>query len=440
LILAGWDTINAPMKIEVQNLEGHNKKIVVEIPAEKVSEEINTQLRLVQRDAELKGFRKGKAPIQMIRDLYGESLRGRVTQNLVEDSLREALKAHSLLPISMPQIDVGVPLEGVPLTFTATFEAQPPVHLKNYTGFEKDSSTPEIKDEEVSKTLETIQNQLATFESAPADSSVEPGLFVQLDYSASEAGKEVPEASEKNALLEIGAKNLPEDFERNLLGLRNGDEKSFTVKFPNPEKPEERTPMSGRTIDFAVKVHEIRRRVLPQLDDNLAKRVSPQIESVANLKERIRKDLEMQKKQEQKRANQDKCLSWLIEQNPCETPETLVNQQMEQLAMEAGVQLSQMGLDQAAIEEQLKKWGDDMAGRARRQVQASMLLSAIADKEKIQASEEDIRQEIVRLAVQARKAPQEFVDDLRNRGLLGGLIKQITELKALDWVLEKGEA
>jgi len=81
-----------------------------------------------------------------------------------------------------------------------------------------------------------------------------------------------------------------------------------------------------------------------------------------------------------------------------------------------------------------------MAGRARRQVQASMLLSAIADKEKIQASEEDIRQEIVRLAVQARKAPQEFVDDLRNRGLLGGLIKQITELKALDWVLEKGEA
>jgi len=423
------------MKIEVENLEGHNKKITIEIPSIKVNEEFDNYYRHVQKSVELKGFRKGKAPMEMVKKLYGDSASSQVTQRLVEDNLRNALREHQLSPISMPQIDTHALMYDVDFKFTATFEASPPVDLKNYTNFKLEKSPITIEKEEIEKTLGNIQNQMATFDTL-SDATLENGLFAVLDYVAQEAGIEVPEATEKDASFEIGAGVLFADFEKNVIGLKTGDKKDFTIKFPNPEKPEERTPVSGRTLDFSVTVKEVRKRKLPELSDEFATKIGP-FKSLSELKERVEQDLKNQKETNLLRDLQEKAIDLLIQDNPVDASETLVSQQMEQLAIDAGMQLSQMGLDEKAIEERLKSWGDEMLSRATRQIKASLLLGAISKKENIQATDEDLRKEITRIAVQSKRNPKDVLEDLQKRSLINGLVRQVTELKALDWVVAK---
>ena len=427
------------MKVEIENLQGHHKKLTIEIPADHVTAHLEDHFRDIQKNVELKGFRKGKAPLEMIKKLYADSAANRVTQEIVEDHLRQALTEHSLSPITMPQVDAPVLMHNVPFKFTATFEASPPVELSDYTSLKLQRPAVTVAEDEITNTIQNIQDQVAKFEAVPEGTTADKNLVAQLDYEATEAGKAVPEATENGATVELGSGTLTPDFEKNIFGMKIGDKKNFSVKFPMPDKEEEKTPVSGRTLDFSVTLKDLRSKVRPELTDDFAKSVGP-FQGLADLKARIEEDLKKQKDTNNTRELQEKAIDWLLEKNKLEAPETLVNQQMEQLAIDAGMQLSQMGLDEKAIEERLKNWGDQMLERATRQIKISMLLGAISKKESIQANDDDVREEITRIAVQSKRNPKDVLEDLQKRGLVGGLVRQVTEMKTLNWVLHKATA
>jgi FKBP-type peptidyl-prolyl cis-trans isomerase (trigger factor) len=127
----------------------------------------------------------------------------------------------------------------------------------------------------------------------------------------------------------------------------------------------------------------------------------------------------------------------LLETNPVEAPAVLVNQQLEQLAMDAGMQLGQMGLDQTQIEARLKQWSPSMEEKAQKQVKLSLLLGAISKAESIKATDDDLRQEITRIAMQTRKAPKDVLEDFQKRGVIAGLARQVTEMKTLKWIVDE---
>lgn len=424
------------MKVEIENLNGHFKQLTIEIPAETVAAHSDEHFKKIQKDVELKGFRKGKAPLNMVREMYGDSAKQRIARELVERHFQQAVQSHSFSPVNAPEINVEAFSELSGLKFTAKFENTPPVELKKYLGFKKDKLDATVNADDIKKTLDSIRAQMATYETLPEGTGVEKGQFIELDYEASEAGAPVEAASEKNAFFEIGNGTLTADFEKNVMGMKAGDSKNFTVKFPVATTPEETTPVSGKTLDFSVKVHAVKKRILPDLSDEMAQKIGP-FETLAALTTRIEEDMKKEKEQKYRREQLEKIVTWLISENPVDAPETMVSQQMEQLAIEAGMQLQQMGLDEKAIEERLKTWGNEMTERAHRQVKASLLLSNIAKQENIKASDDDIRQEITRISVQSRKSPKEVFEELQERGMLLGLVRQLTELKALDFVLEK---
>ncbi len=422
------------MKIEVENLTGHYKKINIEVPTERVDHHVNGYYSELAKEATLNGFRKGKAPLHLIKQTYAESSQGRIIQEIVEATLNEALREHSFEPVDMPEINVEGLREGSPFKYSAKFENTPPVNLKKYNDFSEKKPSVEVTDEDVSKAFENIRTQMARHEKAPEGSTATKGLFARLDFEARENGEIFAPATEKDVFVELGSGALFEQFETNIAGMKAGETKKFKVTFPMPEKAEERLPVSGKTLDFEVALNELNTRVLPEPSDAWAAQLGP-FKTLLELKARIREDIKNQKETNVKRELQEKGIGWLIDNNPVDVPETMFNRQMEQLAMDAGVQLSQMGLDEKSIEDRLKSWGDEMSKTATRQVKASLLLGAIAKKENIQASEQDIREEIVRIAMQSRRNPAEVADDLKKRGLIGGLLRQVTELKALDWVI-----
>lgn len=422
------------MKSEVENLTGHYKKLKIEVPADAVASHFTEYFKELQKEVTLKGFRKGKAPLDLVKQAYADSATDKVLRRVVEKKLGEALREHSLNPVSMPQIDVQAISPTTALLFTATFENTPPVELKNYEGYKGPTEAVIVDPKEVESTLENIRGQLANFETLPEGTPLAKGHFAHLDYEATDLeGNAVPEASEKDSFLEVGGQGLNGDFEAQILGMKAGEKREFTVNFPAAKADEDAGPLAGRSLKFQVDLKEVRQKDLPAWSDELAKKVGP-FENLAALKARVEQDVREHKEKQAQRDLQEKLIEWLIKENPVDAPETLINGQLEQLAVDAGMQLSKMGLDQATIENRLKDWGSEMQERANRQVKASLLLSAIAKKENIQAGDEDIRQEIMRIAKQSNRTAQDVMGDLQKRGLIGGLVKQVTELKALDWL------
>jgi trigger factor len=425
------------MKVEIENLNGHFKKLNIEIPADIISTRIETHFKNIQREATLKGFRKGKAPMNLVRETYGPQETPRITRDLVNEYLNKAIVDHSFAPVASPEINLEKPvLEGAPFSFSATFENLPPVELKNHTGFKATKKDFVVEDSEVQETLKNIQQQMSKLEPAPGV-ALKKGMVAQMDYEGTENGVRVESTCAVDAFIEPGNGQLIEDFDNNVVGLNEGDSKEFDAKFPlTGDDGQDPHPLGGKTLHFKATVKKIFNKELPALDDEFAKRVGP-FENLAALKTRVIEDIKSQKDQQQRREIQEQAIQWLIEKNPVQAPETLVNQQIQKLAIEAGMQLQNMGLPQDQIEERLKEWGEEMTTRANTQVKASLLLGAIAREEKIQVNDEDIRKELGRMATQMRKNPQEIVKDMQEKNMIAGFMRQIQELKALDWLIEK---
>jgi len=426
------------MKVEIENLNGHFKKINIEIPADIISSRIDNHFKGIQREATLKGFRKGKAPMNLVRETYGPQETPRITRDLVNEYLNKAIVDNALAPVASPDINLEKPvLEGAPFSFTATFENLPPVELKDHTGFKATKKEIKVEESDIQETLKNIQQQMSKLEPAPVGATLTKGMVAQMDYEGTENGTRVESTCAVDAFIEPGNGQLIEDFDNNVIGLKEGDTKEFDATFPlTPDEGGEPHPLAGKKLHFKATVKKVFTKSLPTLDDEFAKRVGP-FENLAALKERVSEDVKQQKEQAHRREVQEKAIEWLIQKNPVQAPETLVNQQIQNLAIEAGMQLQNMGLPQEQIEERLKEWGDEMTSRASTQVKASLLLGAIAKQEKIQVTDEDIRKELGRMGTQMRKNPQDIVKDMQEKNMIAGFMRQIQELKALDWLLDK---
>ncbi|NCN26683.1 trigger factor [bacterium] len=419
------------MKHEVENLNGHFKKLSVEIPAESVKQEYERTYKEIQKQVEIKGFRKGKVPLNMIQQNYADTATNEVSKALVQRFLSLALKEAALKPVAMPKIDFNPPKVDGTFAFTASFENMPPVELKDYSSFKAQKEDVVVTEEEVTKALDHIRDRMASFSECDEGATVSDGSVARVTHSASEAGKELKEASGKESIFEIGRALLGKEFDEALKGLKKNEKKSITIKYP-----EDSSVFKGKTIDYEMTVTSIMEKKLPELNEELAKKVGP-FETLEALKNRIKIDLDSEKKSQQVNKVKEDFVEFLIKENPVEISETLLNNQIQYLASEAAENLSGMGMKQEQIEEKLKEWQEDMHKRSERQVKASMLLGAIAEKENIQASEDEVRNEIVRVAQQTGRQPQEVFDEIADRGVLPSLVKQLTELKTLETLARK---
>jgi trigger factor len=426
------------MKVEIENLNGHYKKLSVEVPADVVLGRLDKHFQEIQREVTLKGFRKGKAPIDVVRNLYGASETPRATQKIIEEFLRKALEENSLSPVASPEVNIGTFIANAPLKFTATFENMPTIEVAEYKNFKSEAQEVSVTDAEIQSSLENLQRQMTRLDKVGDEVTLQEGFVAKVNYTGSEAGKEIAEATARDAFVEPGLKQFVPGFEESILGMKGGDRKTFDVKFPSTSEEGAASlgGLAGKTITFDFEVLELFKKVLPEINDELAKAAGP-FKDLGELKARIQQELEGQKKEALKRETQEKAIEWLIEKNPVDTPETMVNQQVQNLAIEAGMQLQQMGLDETAIEERLKEWSEEMAGRANRQVKASLILGAIAKKEQIKVEDEDIRAELTRMANNMRKNPQDIVKDMQERNLIPGFVRQVLELKTLDWLISQ---
>ncbi|HEY7166655.1 MAG TPA: trigger factor [Candidatus Binatia bacterium] len=420
------------MRIDVDELSSVERKIRIELPPETVTDEFSRAYKDLGRRVRIKGFRSGKAPRRVLEGMYGDEIKGQVRSQLVESSLEEAIKERGLQIVSRPEIDANDLQEGQGFSFSATVEVKPQLEFENYLGLELERVRLAITDEQVNAALERLRESHASLEPVTDREIVEQGDFVTLDFEGSIGGKPVPGAKSNNYVLEVGGGRALPQFEEAISGLKVGEPKTVQVTYPEDYATHE---LAGKTVDFSITVRDIKRKVLPVLDDEFAKDHG-ECGSLDELKGRIRMRLEEELKQIQDEELKEQIVSRLIKDHSFAPPPAMVDRQTRYLMERYQSQVRQSGgqSEQTPPMEEVRK---NLEERARRQVQATLLVEKVAEKEKIDASDKDIQERVDRLARGAGERAKNVRDFYSREDARGELRAQIVFDRTLGFLLEK---
>ena len=406
------------------------KELVIEVPVDVVQKEVDTVATQFAKRARIPGFRPGHAPASLVRRHFREDIRSEVVQTLVPRYFESALKEQKWKVVGEPRFEDLKAEDQQPLSCKATFEVYPDFELKDYRGLEVEEEEPVVTDADVEKALDGMREQAATFE-VVSDRPAADDDYVTINYTGRDT--QAPETSpvdSRDAVVHLGGKHTVEAFTEHLRGAKPGEVREFPVTYP-ADYPQKK--LAGHTLSYRVDVQSIKRKVVPAADDELAKSVS-EFASLEELRGKLREGLRADAQKRVELAAKQKLAERLLEVHQFPVPETLVEAQADRKLERTVTQLLAQGIDVRETEVDWRKVRDEGKGDAEKEVRVALLLSRIAEAEKIEVSEEEIDQDIRDLARDRRVTPAELKTRLTSDGKLDTLKSTHRNQKALDFI------
>ena len=406
------------MKTSIESVSGVEKRIRVEVPADEVSQRVEAGYAKVRKVAPLRGFRKGKAPMAMVRRVFKESVETDVAEDLVRNSLSEAVKENSLKILSLPKIDGAKLTEGEEFVFTATVEVVPEVTPEGYRGIPIAKEEAVVRDEDVDTAIDRLRESFAQFHAVEGRGAGGSDL-VEFGFTATSEGETVEKSDSSSIVLE-GRVPFGKEFESHLSGVRPGEEKTFEVRF---EPDFANRKYAGKQVVFEVKVNGVREKKLPEMDDEFAKGFGD-IDGLSDLREKIRVRLVQEAKEAARGGMEEQIRQGLLEKNSFEVPKTLVDREIVSMIEDTASRLVSQGIDLKKVSLDFEKMKERFAPNAERSVRLSLLLAAIAEKEGIDVPYSEIEAEMKEMAarsgieyekIREMYGDEERMDNLRNR-------------------------
>jgi len=423
------------MKVQIETISPYEKKIFFEIPSNTVSEELESTYRALNQNVKLKGFRPGKVPRSILSRYYKTKIEEEVTSKLIVDSFRKAVEEHHLLPVAEPTVLDRVFEEGKDFTYTVTVEVKPEVTVDSYLGLEVEMPGVSIADEEVEAQLKILQDSHAQLKPLDSPRPIQEKDLVILDFEGSLSGKPLEGWKVNNHLVEAGSKTLVGDLDLQLIGLSQSEEKNILITLPENYPKKE---LAGKEIHVHLKVKEIKEKILPPLDDELAKDVGD-YSSLADLKARLRQTLEEQKKDQAHQAAKGKILDLLIEKHPFPVPKSMIERQVQNLISRAEIRLARQGMKLEESNVDRQKLHESFQPMAEKEVQGSLILEKIAEVEKLSVSEAEIEEKFEKLAAQTNQRVEAVKKFYQKKDLGEDLRAQMLEEKTLDFLLSQAK-
>ncbi|MEH6907256.1 trigger factor [Neobacillus drentensis] len=422
------------MSAKWEKLEGNRGVLTVEVSAEKVNEGLNAAFQKVVKQVNVPGFRKGKMPRQMFEKRFGvESLYQDALDILLPDAYGSAIDETGIEPIDRPDIDVEQMEKGKELIFKATVQVKPEVTLGEYKGLEVEAFDTTVTDEDVANELKTLQERQAELV-IKEEGTVANGDTVVLDFEGFVDGEQFEGGKAENHSLEIGSGSFIPGFEEQLVGLATGESKDVEVTFPEEYHAAE---LAGKPAVFKVTIHEIKGKELPALDDEFAKDVDDEVETLDALKEKIKTRLENSKQHEAEHHLRDTVVEKAAENAVVEVPDVMVNTEVNRMLQEFEQRLQMQGMnlelyfqfsgqDENALREQMKE-------EAVIRVRTNLTLEAIAKAENLEVTTEEVDAELENMAGMYNMT----VDSIKQAlGGLEGIKGDLKLKKAVDFLVE----
>jgi trigger factor len=389
--------------------------------------------RDLRKTARIKGFRPGKAPRSILEKQFAEHARGEVLQQLVQQTLFYAIEQADLDIVTEPRLEPDeAPLQGASYQYHATVEIRPQVELKQVEGLKVDApELPEPDEDPIERHLEQLrERQAEVVEEAEGVAAARAHVAV-IDFRGTIDGEAFEGGSGEEVPFEIGADRAIPGFEDELIGLQVGDEKAFEVDFPEDYPAEE---VAGKRARFEVTLKELKRRELPELDDEFAKDVSD-FESLEDLRADLRRRVEEGREQERKRLLRQSVIRAAIEANPFPVPASLVHQQLHSMINRM---LSQMPpMDEERRQQFMDRWHAEWEEQAERDCALAFLVPKIAEAHEIEISDEDVDAHLVELAEQQEQSVTQIKRIYQERGALPQLRAGLLEERVVEFLVSK---
>lgn len=411
------------------------RELVLDIPAEDVSKAFRNVTRNYQRYAKIPGFRAGKVPESVIKRRFAEQIRKDVIDGLLPERFNNAVKDLGVNPVGQPQVTELTVEEGQPLHVKAVFEYLPEFSIDGYKDVTVPKPSAEITDEEFQQEMNHIRDSRATVEPVEDDRPLADGDWAQISYTGKLEGEdEGAPVSGEDTLVEVGGKDTVEAFTSALRGAKTGQHLDVSAAYP-AEYPESR--LAGKTVDYGIEVKGIKKRTLPELNDEFAKELG-EYENLAELENRVREHLANRKRRSVEGETKDRLFQALIERFPFPVPESLVQEQID-TRLERGLRaLAAQGMST----EQMRKMDFGRIREAQRdgavaEVKASLLLARISKEEDIQVSDEDLERELQIAAIQSREPVETLRARLTEDGGLARIREQLKREKTADLLYQR---
>ena len=411
---------------------GVKREISVEIPIEEVARQTEVLVEKYRKVARLPGFRSGHVPASVIRQRFKEEIKSDVVEALVPRYVRIEAEKHGIVPVSQPRVSDLHVHDGEPMRFKASFEIMPEIKVEGYKELRADHPEIVVKDEEVEEALTNIREQHATY-TAIEGSALGDGDFAQASMDGKpkeEDGTSKPVHMDE-ILIEIGGKNTVPEFTENLRGANAGDQREFEVSYPADANDQR---LAGKTFVYSVKIHAIKQKTLPELNDEFAKELG-EFSRLEQVRKQIRENMEAERKHTAERESKDKLVAELVKRNDFEVPESMIDRQID-VRLERGLRaLAAQGMKIEDMKKMdLPRLRAGQRDQAVQDVKSSLLLERIAELEQIGVSEEEFNRDIEALAQQSKQTPEAVRAKLTQDGGLDRIRNRIRSEKTLDFL------
>jgi trigger factor len=415
------------MKTEFVDVNETRKNVRVEIPSTVVDAEIDRIARDYSRKARIPGFRPGKAPAGVVKQRFRDQILHDVAHEIIPRAVDDALRERGLEAVDTPEIrDVSVD-PGQPLTFTASFDTLPGFDPGEFSTITLSPHSTEVPAESIEAAMQRLRERAARYD-AVEGRGITDGDTVVLDLERRAPGAE-PDRHE-NVTIELGAKANPPGFDAQLLGLEAGATKSFTIQYPQDYAIAE---LAGTSVEYTVTVRGIKRRVLPELDDEFAKDLG-EFETLDALRQRVREDLEHEARHAAERDERAELMKQLAARVPFEVPASLVDRELDRRIEEFARRLMEQNIDprQAGIDWQAFR--ESQREVSRETVGAALVLDEVARREQLEPTDAEVEAEIGRYAEGTGRTPAAVRAILEKDGGLSRLRAGLRREKAVEFV------
>jgi trigger factor len=428
------------MKSQVEKLDGLKHRLNIEVPQDVVNAALEKMYKEVQRVAKFKGFRPGKAPLTLVKTEYKAKVESDVATQIVQDHYAKALDEHSLDPVNYPEIEFDGLTEGEALKFSATFEVRPDVQLKKYEGLSVEKEKLEVNPAMISTILEDIRKSKATMVPVIELRAAQNGDVAVIDFQGKVGGQELPNGSGKEFLLELGSNQFIPGFEEGVVGMEPGQKKTLNLKFPDDygkgQQEGNGTSIAGKEVEFEVTLLELKKKVLPELNDDFAKTIGTH-ESLEDLKKEISTDINSREEKRVKDDLKNRILHSLVDANNFQVPNSMIQEQKKILIEDVHKRMESQGMTHDQFHEYSAKWDKDFDKSAEFVIRSSLLINSIAKKEKLFSTEEDFQKKLEDYAKQSGIEIEKikgFYSKPENKSRLNF---QMTEEKVMNLLIEK---
>ena len=404
------------LTVDVREGKAWKRTLEIEVPKETVDEQFEAAYRKYKTQAKIPGFRKGKAPLEMVKRRFKDAVQKDVLETLVPKTYEDALKETGLSPISMPEVKEIDFEEGKPLKFKAEIEVKPEVEVKDYTGLEVTKRVQEITDNDVEQSLKYLREDLAQLQPVQREAKYFDHLIVDLTKEQDQKKEDV-----KNHELVLDPHNMIKEFQDALLKSKTGEKREFEVDYPADFHNKK---LAGNKVGYKITIKEIKEKILPEANDQFAKTVG-KFETLDQLKAKIKEGLLQKARRNAEMEVKNELVSQVIKRNPFEVPDTLFEYYMEALTKDLKEKYQKV--DEKKVREDYK---DVAVGH----IKWDFLFHQIVEKEKIEVTKEDMDAWVEHFARDYKMKPEDAKKLVENPSQIKKIREELLEKKVLDFL------